>query len=121
MPAFWLHLTQPSIAAGVNFDTIAREWRFKWSADADKASLVAAQKQLAAVLKTVKAVQGVNSVQRVVCGGCQDFKVIVSLKIADFKAWEAKGFAPEKDFLAAVEKIPGVSKVETQTFTLMTL
>jgi hypothetical protein len=25
-----------TIVDGVNFDTIAREWRFKWSADNDK-------------------------------------------------------------------------------------
>ncbi|KAK3277795.1 hypothetical protein CYMTET_14223, partial [Cymbomonas tetramitiformis] len=28
------------IAKGVEFDTIAREWRFKWSGDSDKASLI---------------------------------------------------------------------------------
>ena len=44
-------------------DTIAREWRFKWSADDDKASLAAAQKLLTEHLATVKAVKGVKSVQ----------------------------------------------------------
>jgi UDP-2,3-diacylglucosamine pyrophosphatase LpxH len=53
----------------VKFDTIAREWRFKWSADSDKKSLVEAQNVLDSVLKEVKAVKGVKSVQRVVCGG----------------------------------------------------
>merc|ERR1719498_671136 len=33
-----------AIAEGVEFDTIAREWRCKWSADNDKASLVQLQK-----------------------------------------------------------------------------
>ena len=32
------------IVDGVKFSTIARDWRCKWSADADKASLSAAQK-----------------------------------------------------------------------------
>jgi hypothetical protein len=38
----------------VSFDTIAREWRCKWSADADKASLVKAQDELASVLAEVR-------------------------------------------------------------------
>ena len=64
--------TMPSIAEGVDFDGIAREWRCKWSEDNDKASLVAAQKELDAVLAELKAMDGVKSVQRIVCGGCHD-------------------------------------------------
>ena len=153
------------------FDTIAREWRLKWSADDDKvrwtrrplgrpapwslqltqrtvysqASLAAAQACLDGMLDKVKGVKGVKSVQRVVCGGCLDFKVrawarrdfflwctacspaatladaqvITSLSADDFGAWEEAGFAPEEDFLAKVKAIDGVSLVETQTFTLM--
>ena len=64
----------------------------KWSADDEKKSLADAQAALVSVLATVrrllrvacdcvptllqvKAVPGVQSVQRVVCGGCLDFKV----------------------------------------------
>lgn len=47
----------------------------------------------------VKAVPGVKSVQRVVCGGCQDFKVIVALDAAKFGAWGEAKFAPEAEFL----------------------
>lgn len=65
----------PVIAEGVEFDTIAREWRCKWSADNDKASLVAANKAINEILAQVKGTDGVISVQRVVCGGCLDFKV----------------------------------------------
>ena len=35
-----------TIADGVDFDTIAREWRCKWSPDNDKKALVDAQKAL---------------------------------------------------------------------------
>jgi hypothetical protein len=63
------------ICEGVEFDVIAREWRCKWSPDGDKASLVAAQKALETVLADVKKVDGVKSVERIVCGGCLDFKV----------------------------------------------
>ena len=68
-----------TIVNGVEFNTVAREWRCKWSADADKASLEAAQKVLDEYKAQVKAVAGVKNVQRVVCGGCLDFKVITSL------------------------------------------
>jgi hypothetical protein len=64
-----------TIVDGVEFDTVAREWRCKWSADNEKASLASAQKALDSVLAEVKAVDGVKGVQRVVCGGCLDFKV----------------------------------------------
>jgi hypothetical protein len=67
----------------------------------------------------IKAVAGVKSVQRVVCGGCHDFKVIVALDAGAFGAWEGAAFAPEADFLTAVSAIAGVSKVETQTYTIM--
>ena len=43
----------PEITANVSFDTIAREWRCKWSPDADKSSLSSAQDLLASVLAEV--------------------------------------------------------------------
>jgi len=70
-----------TIADGVEFDKIAREWRCKWSADNDKASLVEAQKALESVLSDVKSVDGVISVERIVCGGCLDFKVVTTLPV----------------------------------------
>ena len=44
----------PTIVEGVDFDTVAREWRCKWSADGDKASLAAAQEAINGVLTQVK-------------------------------------------------------------------
>jgi hypothetical protein len=102
-----------TIAEGVEFDTVAREWRCKWSPDDDKKSLVEAQKALEEVLPKVKAVDGVKSVERIVCGGCLDFKVITSLEQPKFGAWEEAGFAPEEDFLKKLESIPGISLVGT--------
>lgn len=51
----------------------------KWSADDDKKSLSAVQDQLNAFESKIKSVTGVKKVQRIVCGGCLDFKVIVAL------------------------------------------
>eukprot|EP00526_Cylindrotheca_closterium_P022228 CAMPEP_0113621942 /NCGR_PEP_ID=MMETSP0017_2-20120614/11230_1 /TAXON_ID=2856 /ORGANISM="Cylindrotheca closterium" /LENGTH=112 /DNA_ID=CAMNT_0000531733 /DNA_START=124 /DNA_END=462 /DNA_ORIENTATION=+ /assembly_acc=CAM_ASM_000147 len=104
---------------GVEFDTVAREWRCKWSPDNDKKSLQEAQKLLNDVLKDIKAVDGVKDVQRVVCGGCMDFKVITSLAGDKFGDWETAKFAPEEQFLEKLKAIDGISLVETQTFTLM--
>ena len=67
----------------------------------------------------VKGVKGVKSVQRVVCGGCLDFKVVTALDVESFGAWEGEKFAPEEKFLEKVKGIKGVTQVETQTYTLM--
>ena len=109
----------PTITEGVDFDTVAREWRCKWVGDNDNKSLQEAQKALNGILVEVKKIDGVKGVQRVVCGGCLDFKVIVSLPADKFGEWEAAKFAPEESFLAALKAIDGISMVETQTFTLM--
>eukprot|EP00933_Yihiella_yeosuensis_P046473 TRINITY_DN419_c0_g1_i2.p1 TRINITY_DN419_c0_g1~~TRINITY_DN419_c0_g1_i2.p1 ORF type:complete len:322 (-),score=121.61 TRINITY_DN419_c0_g1_i2:222-1187(-) len=108
----------PEITSSVKFDNIAREWRCKWSEDSNKASLNAAQAALDDILADVSAVEGVASVQRVVCGGCHDFKVVTKLTAAAFGAWEKAGFAPEEAFLSKLKGISGITAVETQTYTL---
>jgi len=109
------------IVRGVSFDNIAREWRCKWSPDADKESLAKCQEALDKAIGEIKAVKGVQSVQRVVCGGCLDFKVVTKLDAGSFGAWEGSKFAPEEKFLAEIKAIKGVGEVETQTYTLETL
>jgi hypothetical protein len=76
------------------FDTIAREWRMKWSADNDKKSLAAVQAELEKVKGQLSKISGVKSIQRVVCGGCLDYKVVVALEADKWGAWEAQQFAP---------------------------
>jgi len=78
-----------------------------------------AQKLLASVLDDIKKVDGVKEVQRVVCGGCLDFKVITSVEQPKFGAWEESKFAPEESFLEKLKAIDGITTVETQTYTLM--
>jgi ribosome recycling factor len=51
------------LTEGVQFDTIAREWRCKWSSDNDKKSLQEVQKVLDEVLEEIKKVDGVKGVQ----------------------------------------------------------
>lgn len=108
-----------TITDGVQFDTIAREWRCKWSPDDDKKSLQALQKVLDESKEDIKKIEGLKNVQRIVCGGCLDFKVVISVPEPNFGDWEKNEFAPEKSFLEKIKEIDGVSVVETQTFTLM--
>ena len=70
-------------------------------------------------LPKIKTVPGLKGVQRVVCGGCQDYKLVISLAADKFGNLEKANL--EAEFLANVSKIPGVSTVETQTYTLMPL
>ena len=58
---------------------------------------------------------------RLVCGGCLDFKLQMTQDLDDFVKWEEKGFAPEEDFISKLKAIDGVSQVETQTITNMVL
>ena len=76
-----------TITDGVEFDTIAREWRLKWSPDDNKKSLSSVQQTLVVFLPALKAINGVKSVQRIVCGGCLDYKVIISLPAEKFAEW----------------------------------
>ncbi|GKZ01147.1 hypothetical protein MPSEU_001066100 [Mayamaea pseudoterrestris] len=108
-----------SVTEGVEFDTIAREWRCKWSQDNDKKSLQESQALLESVLTDVKKVDGFKQVQRIVCGSCMDFKVITSVSADQFEAWEASKFEPEPAYLEKLKAIVGVSQVETQTYTIM--
>jgi hypothetical protein len=41
-------------------------------------------------------------VQRIVCGGCLDYKLVTSLDADKFGSWEEAGFAPEDEFLTKV-------------------
>ena len=113
---FWRYLT---LVLSLVSLTYFREWRCKWSADGDKASLVAAQKLLSETLPTIKSIDGVKGIQRIVCGGCLDFKVITSLDAAKWGDFEKGGHGPEEDFLAKLKAIDGITEVETQTYTIM--
>jgi hypothetical protein len=109
----------PTICPGVEFDTIAREWRCKWTGPPDThKSLEELQKALDAVMQKIAEQKGTRT-QRVVCGGMKDFKVVTTCKEDNFKTWEENKFAPEEEFLEAIKKIAGVSAVETQTYTIM--
>ena len=86
----------------------------------ESATLKAAQELLASYLPTLKALPNAE-VTRVVCGGCGDFKIIVNQPAADHDAWKAKNYEPEEEFVSKLKAIEGVSRVETQEFTMEAL
>ena len=117
---------------------VCREWRCKYEGDkATSASLEACSKVLDEYLPELKKIDGVTvnrSVQcpsmtawshethtGLVCGGCLDFKVMVTQPLEGYGPWEEAGHPPEADFIAKLKAIPGVSQVETQTITNMVL
>ena len=74
--------------------------------------------------RAVSVVHGVDSPKHntgLVCGGCLDFKVMVTQPLEGYGPWEEAGHPPEADFIAKLKAIPGVSQVETQTITNMVL
>jgi len=76
------------------------------------------QQSLEVALAELQTIPGLRGVQRIVCGGCHDFKIVTALDAAAFAAWEEKEFAPEKSFLEEIQKIGNVDIIETQTYTL---
>ena len=68
------------ITEGVEFDTVAREWRMKWSGDDDKKSLQEAQKALVNILDEVKKLDGVKSVS-----SDHDQRILVGTKLLSLK------------------------------------
>lgn len=58
---------------------------------------------------------------RLVCGGCLDFKLMMTVPLEDFGPWDASGYPPESEFLEKLRAIEGVSQVETQTITNMVI
>ena len=68
-------------------------------------------------LPLLKKTSGGAIVNRMICGGCLDFKLKTTVPLGDFGPWEEKGFYPEEEFLTKIAAIDGVSGIETQTIT----
>eukprot|EP00419_Tripos_fusus_P020323 CAMPEP_0172758670 /NCGR_PEP_ID=MMETSP1074-20121228/166223_1 /TAXON_ID=2916 /ORGANISM="Ceratium fusus, Strain PA161109" /LENGTH=158 /DNA_ID=CAMNT_0013592307 /DNA_START=11 /DNA_END=487 /DNA_ORIENTATION=+ len=110
----------PLANGAMSFDRVCREWRCKYTGPAEEsASLEALAKLMDEYLPALKAISPGAKVNRMVCGGCLDFKLMTTLPLDDFGPWEEKGFAPEAEFLEKIKAIEGVSQVETQTITNM--
>ncbi|VEU40580.1 unnamed protein product [Pseudo-nitzschia multistriata] len=110
----------PLANGAMSFNRVCREWRCKYEGDkATSASLEAIAKVVDESLPEIKKASSEITVNRLVCGGCLDFKLMMTVPLEDFGPWEEAGFPPESDFLAKIKAIEGVSVVETQTITNM--
>lgn len=110
----------PLANGAMSFNRVCREWRCKYEGDKGTSeSLEAIAKQVDKFLPDIKKASADITVNRLVCGGCLDFKLMMTVPLDDFGPWEEKGFEPESDFLEAIKAIDGVSQVETQTITNM--
>ena len=58
---------------------------------------------------------------RLVCGSCLDFKLMITNDLDAYGPWSETDHAPEAEFIAKLKAIDGVSQVETQTITNMVL
>ena len=104
----------------MSFDMVCREWRCKYDGEAETSkSLESIVNLLNQYLPEVKKASKDAKVNRLVCGGCLDFKLQTTVPLEDFGPWEESGFPPEKEFLEKLKAIDGVSQVETQTITKM--
>ena len=72
-------------------------------------------------LHRIRALNGLESIHRVVCGDCHDFKLIVTLHESNFAVWECDEFTFEADVVKQLEAIDGVSAIESQTYTFTDL
>ena len=104
----------------MSFENVGREWRCKWKDDgggkASSAALVEIADLVDEYLPKLKALDGAV-VNRAVCGGCLDFKLLTTVPLSTFGPWEEAGHPPESEFLEKLKKIEGVSQVETHTMT----
>ena len=104
---------------GVAYDTVAREWRCKWSADNDGASVGQVQQVWEAMATRVRAIPGVVRVQRMCCGTCMEYKIVISMRARSYPAWEARDHEPEAEFLQLIGAIDGVSAATAQLYSIM--
>mmetsp|Transcript_31843 Transcript_31843/g.45280 ORF Transcript_31843/g.45280 Transcript_31843/m.45280 type:complete len:88 (+) Transcript_31843:455-718(+) len=68
-------------------------------------------------MEELQQVEGIRSVERIVCPTGLEFKVITTVDVDKFEQWKEDEFDPEIYFLEFLESIPGITDIETQTYT----
>ena len=75
----------------MSFNRVCREWRCKYEGDkATSESLEAIAAVVDDLLPTIKGISDGITVNRLVCGGCLDFKLMMTVPLEDFGAWEVR-------------------------------
>jgi hypothetical protein len=79
----------PLANGAMSFDRVCREWRCKYDGDKSTSeSLEAIAKVVDEYLPEIKKASKDATVNRLVCGGCLDFKLMTTVPLADFGPWE---------------------------------
>jgi hypothetical protein len=74
----------------MSFNRVCREWRCKYEGDkSTSASLEAIAKVVDELLPEIKKASDDVTVNRLVCGGCLDFKLMTTVPLEDYGKWEA--------------------------------
>ncbi|MGK3738521.1 MAG: hypothetical protein ACI8RD_003461 [Bacillariaceae sp.] len=100
-PAANSHTTRNSMAlnaesvplanGSMSFNRVCREWRCKYDGDKSTSeSLEAISKVLDECLPEISKASKDITINRLVCGGCLDFKLMMTVPLEDFGAWEEK-------------------------------
>lgn len=81
----------PLANGAMSFNRVCREWRCKYEGDkATSESLEAISKVVDEYLPELKKLSDGVKVNRLVCGGCLDFKLMTTVPLEDFGPWEER-------------------------------
>ena len=73
----------------MSFNRVCREWRCKYDGDKGTSeSLEAISKVVDELLPEIKKASKYATVNRLICGGCLDFKLMTTVPLDDFGPWE---------------------------------
>lgn len=111
-----LHAKLVQQAPGILYHTVAREWRCKVRSRAD---LGLAQEAWQPFAHIVSGLPGVIRVQRLCCGTCLDFRIVVSMRADAYGQWKARDHYPETEVLQALSSSPACSDVQSQLLSMM--
>lgn len=103
-------------APDILYDKVAREWRCKV---ANRDGLGVAQKAWASFAEQTRHIEGVVRVQRLCCGTCLDFRIVVTMKADAYEAWKSRDHHPESEVLDALRTSEGCSEVRSQLLSIM--
>ena len=103
-------------APGIRYDTVAREWRCKV---ASRDALGEAQQAWQPFVAEVVRIPGVVRVQRLCCGTCLDFRILVSVREDAYSNWKETNHHPEKEVLGALRARVGCFDVQSQLLSIM--
>ena len=79
----------PLANGSMSFNRVCREWRCKYEGDKSTSeSLEAISKVVDELLPEIKKSSKDATVNRLVCGGCLDFKLMTTVPLDDFGPWE---------------------------------